>query len=76
MDLYRIIRELVAERDRVAQLIRSLEAHSGGGKGPGRPANERRGRKSMDRAAREQVSERMKQYWAKRRAERTERAGG
>jgi cobalamin biosynthesis protein CbiD len=70
MDLYRIIRELVLERDRVDQIIQSLEEHSGIGKGTRRGTSERRGRKAMDRAAREQVSERMKQYWQKRRAER------
>jgi len=72
MDLYRIIRELVAERDRVVQIIRSLEEHSGALKGQKRAATARRGRKSMDRAARQQVSERMKRYWAKRRAEQAE----
>jgi hypothetical protein len=70
MDLYRIIRELVLERDRVAQIIRSLEEHSSAGKGGKRGMAERRGRKPMDRAARQQVSERMKRYWENRRAER------
>ncbi len=69
MDLYRIIRELVLERDRLAQIIQSLEEHSGTGKGPRRATAQRRGRKPMDRAARQQVSERMKRYWEKRRAE-------
>jgi hypothetical protein len=70
MDLYRIIRELVLERDRVAQIIQSLEEHSGAGKGSRRGTGERRGRKPMDRAARQQVSERMRRYWEQRRAER------
>jgi hypothetical protein len=69
MDLYRIIRELVTERDRVMQLIRSLEEHSGAARSGPRTMAKRRGRKSMDRAAREQVSERMKRYWETRRAE-------
>jgi hypothetical protein len=69
MDLYRIIRELVLERDRVAQIIQSLEEHSGAVKGPRGGAGERRrGRKPMDRAARQQVSERMKRYSEQRRA--------
>jgi hypothetical protein len=70
MDLYRIIRELVLERDRLAQIIQSLEEHSGAAKGSRRATAERRGRKPMDRAARQQVSERMKRYWEQRRAER------
>ena len=69
MDLYRIIRDLVAERDRVTQLIRSLEEHSGADGRHKRSTGKRRGRRSMDRAARQQVSERMKRYWEKRRAE-------
>jgi hypothetical protein len=73
MDLYRIIRELVAERDRVVQIIRSLEEHSRAVKSPKR-LPQRRGRKSMDRDARQQVSERMKRYWEKRRADQARSA--
>ena len=36
----------------------------------------RRGRKSMDEKAREEVSARMKRYWARRRAEQSSGAGG
>jgi hypothetical protein len=66
MDLYRIIFELVQERNRIQRIIESLENASRGE----RPAipRKRRGRKTMDRAARNEVSERMKRYWAKRRA--------
>jgi hypothetical protein len=67
MDLYRIIAELVQERNRIQRIIESLENASGGVK-PQSP-RKRRGRKTMDRAAREEVSERMKRYWAKRKAE-------
>jgi hypothetical protein len=66
MDLYRIIQELVQERNRIQRIIDSLE-NAGTGKRPPVP-RKRRGRKTMDRAAREEVSERMKRYWAKRRA--------
>ncbi len=72
MDLYRIIRELVLERDRLQKIIDSLEEMK-----YDRPSEiriegvKRRGRKSMDRAARDQVSERMKRYWAQRKAQRT-----
>jgi hypothetical protein len=66
MDLYRIIFELVQERNRIQRIIESLE-NADRAERPLIPAK-RRGRKTMDRAAREEVSERMKRYWAKRRA--------
>jgi hypothetical protein len=65
MDLDGIIRELFEERKRLDRLIQMLEQQ--GSDGSPRPAKGRRGRKSMDGAARREVSERMKQYWAKRR---------
>jgi hypothetical protein len=69
MELYRIIRELLQERERVQRIIESLEQVTPAGKAKAPPNKKRRGRKSMDRAAREEVSERMKRYWAQRRAE-------
>jgi hypothetical protein len=69
MDLYRIIRDLVQERNRLQKIIESLEGMKEPGKAPARPVGKRRGRKSMDRAAREEVSARMKRYWAQRKAE-------
>ncbi|HEX4278060.1 MAG TPA: hypothetical protein VHZ74_22055 [Bryobacteraceae bacterium] len=69
MDLYRIIRELVQERDRLQRIIDSLEEMKSFGRVP--PAaseGKRRGRKSMDPAARVEVSERMTRYWAQRKA--------
>jgi hypothetical protein len=72
MDLYRIIRELTQERDRLQRIIDSLEEMKSFGKVPARPEPKRRGRKSMDPAARIEVSERMTRYWAQRKArERT-----
>jgi hypothetical protein len=72
MDLYRIIRDLVHERNRVQNIIESLERMLDGTRMPGktesRPLGKRRGRKSMDEAAREEVSTRMKRYWAQRKA--------
>ena len=66
MDLYRVIAELVEERKRLERIIQSLESMDQTGMiAP--PATKKRGRKSMDGAARRQVSERMKLYWAKRR---------
>ena len=69
MDLYRIISELVQERDRLARIIESLEGIPPAGKAAPRPPAKRRGRKSMDGKARKEVSERMKLYWEKRRSE-------
>ena len=62
MDLYRIIDDLVAERNRIDKIIRSLEETGE----TSRPAK-RRGRKFMDAAGRREVSERMRRYWAQRR---------
>jgi hypothetical protein len=73
MELYRIIRELMQERNRLQRIIESLEEIKPAGKAQLRPQGKRRGRRSMDRAAREEVSERMKRYWAQRRAERSAR---
>jgi hypothetical protein len=70
MDLYRIIRELVQERDRLQRIIESLEEMKPFGKVPVRQEGKRRGRKSMDSKARAEVSERMKRYWKQRRTER------
>ena len=77
MDVYWIIRELVLERDRLQRIIESLEEMVPNGKASVRADGaKRRGRKSMDRAAREEVSERMKRYWAQRKADRDVRAKG
>ena len=70
MDLYRIIRELVLERDRLQRIIDSLEEMKHDPAPVRAEGAKRRGRKSMDRAAREEVSQRMKRYWAQRKAER------
>jgi hypothetical protein len=76
MDLDRIIRELLDERKRLDRLIQTLEEPRVRS-APRAPAKKgRRGRKSMDHAARKEVSERMKQYWARRREEQgTEPSG-
>jgi hypothetical protein len=68
MDIHRIIRDLNEEREHLDRVIAALElvtkTEGGYSKPPGR-----RGRKFMDVAAREEVSIRMKKYWAGRRAE-------
>ena len=67
MDLDAIIHELLDERNRLDRMIQALE--QGMGEFPDKPLKSRRGRKSMDGPARQEVSDRMKQYWAKRRAQ-------
>jgi hypothetical protein len=66
MDINGIIDELLEERKRLDRLIQILEAQASGRSVP----KGRRGRKSMDGPARKEVSERMKRYWAQRRAQR------
>ncbi len=69
MDLYKTIRMLHEERDRLDKLIASLEelklskGVAGRQKLPGR-----RGRKSMSMTERQEISVRMKKYWEARRA--------
>lgn len=74
MDLYRIIDTLIEERNRLDRIIQSLDLEENTGR-KGRPgrkgplsSGKRPGRKSMDAPARREVSERMKRYWAERRA--------
>jgi hypothetical protein len=74
MDLYRIIRELVHERQRVQRIIESLELMVHEQEAVRRTPAKRRGRKSMDEGARKEVSERMVRYWAQRRANKNTEA--
>jgi len=60
MDYVAALRELNLERERLTRLITVLEEVAAGLK----PT--RRGRKSMSAEEREEVSRRMKRYWAKR----------
>jgi hypothetical protein len=68
MDINLIIQNLYAEKERLQNLIAALEELTGTGK-PIRPSARRgtRGRKSMGAREREQVSARMRDYWAGRR---------
>jgi hypothetical protein len=66
MDLYKIIGDLVEERNRIARIIESLEEADG--TYVAATPRKRRGRKSMDAKARREVSERMRRYWAQRRS--------
>ncbi|MDQ6677355.1 MAG: hypothetical protein M3Z09_08680 [Acidobacteriota bacterium] len=70
MDLDKIIRELQEERSKLDQIVSSLEElqlSSGiDSEKTAALADGRRGRRFMDAAAREEVSKRMKKYWANR----------
>jgi len=68
MDLNKAIRDLHRELEKLNQVITSLEELQLTGTLP-TPA--RRGRKSMGREERQLVSERMKQYWASRRKQKS-----
>ena len=71
MDLYKAIQDLYAEKEKLERVIASLEElQRTAGAVPAVPKTSRRGRKSMSPAEREEVSERMKRYWAGRRREK------
>ena len=69
MDLYKAIQDLYAEKEKLERVIASLEElQRNAGSLPLSPSGgKRRGRKSMGAKEREEVSERMKRYWAGRR---------
>lgn len=69
MDLYKAIQDLYAEKEKLERVIASLEElQRNAGTLPILPkAAQRRGRKSMNADERQEVSERMKRYWANRR---------
>ena len=69
MDLYKAIQELYAEKEKLERVIASLEElQRAAGSVPAPPrGGRRRGRKSMGAKERQEVSERMKRYWANRR---------
>ena len=75
MDIDRVLTDLRAERDRLSEIIVNLERLQGVVKREQAPPK-RRGRKSMDKAAREEVSERMKRYWSRRRDKTETKAAG
>ena len=69
MDLYKAIQDLYAEKEKLERVIASLEElqRSAGSVQVLPKGLQRRGRKSMNSAERQEVSERMKRYWAGRR---------
>jgi len=69
MDLYKAIQDLYAEKEKLERVIASLEElqrAAGGASATPKPAK-RRGRKSMNSQERQEVSDRMRKYWAGRR---------
>ena len=78
MDLYKAIQELYAEKEKLERVIASLEElqrNAGALPEPPKPAK-RRGRKSMNTEERQEVSERMRKYWASRRRPKQDEASG
>ena len=69
MDLYKAIRTLHEERERLDKLIQSITEMRARGAALRPAARPRRGRRKMSAAQRREVSERMKRYWASRRVD-------
>jgi len=69
MDLYKAIQDLYAEKEKLERVIASLEElqRTAGSLPPLPKPAKRRGRKSMNSSERQEVSERMRKYWASRR---------
>jgi hypothetical protein len=69
MDLYKAIQDLYAEKEKLERVIASLEElqRTAGSLAVLPKPVKRRGRKSMDPSERQEVSERMRRYWASRR---------
>ena len=74
MDLYKAIQDLYAEKEKLERVIASLEElQRNAGSFPVLPKPaKRRGRKSMNPLERQEVSERMRRYWASRRQPKDE----
>jgi hypothetical protein len=75
MDLYNAIQQLYTEKERLERVIASLEElQRSAGAVPVLPKSaQRRGRKFMDPKERQEVSDRMKKYWAARRKDHQKR---
>jgi hypothetical protein len=73
MDYNKIIGELYADKQRLDRVIRQLEQIHGAQQGAGTSLRRRspRGRKSMGAQERQEVSRRMKSYWANRRKQQS-----
>ena len=72
MDLSKIIRDLNAEKEKLERaiaLVEELQRAAGGSIPPAPRGGKRRGRKSMGPKERQDVSARIKRYWARRKSE-------
>ena len=67
--LQQALQSLESERDRLDRQIRTIRVALGGGDGRSSGGG-RRGRRPMSASARKAVSQRMKAYWAARRAKK------
>ena len=78
MDLYKAIQDLYAEKEKLERIIASLEElQRTAGALPVMPKPaKRRGRKSMNPSERQEVSERMRKYWAGRRQPKQQEPSG
>jgi len=73
MDLYKALQDLYAEKEKLERAIASLEElQRVGGMTGLPPLGKRRGRKSMNAEEREEVSKRMRKYWANRRKQKSD----
>ena len=73
MDLDKAIQDLYAEKEKLERVIASLEElqrTAGAVSEFPKATRGRRGRKSMSSTERQEVSERMRKYWAARRSEK------
>jgi hypothetical protein len=77
MDLYKAIQDLYAEKEKLERVIASLEElQRTADSAPVLPRSvKRRGRKSMNSSERQEVSERMRKYWAARRSDKNAAPG-
>ena len=69
VDIDKAIRDLYKEKmhlDKIIETLEEIERRAAASPDPATGAH-KRGRKSMDARARQEVSERMKKYWAMRR---------
>lgn len=67
MDFEQILGQLHGERELLSEAIKTLEEMAALSGNSGKAPAKRRGRKSMPPHEREEVSRRMKKYWAARR---------
>ena len=73
MNLYEAIQRLYAQKKELESVIASLEKLRRTSASSAPSTLKRRGRRSMGSAEREEVSKRMKKYWASRRKQRDAR---